>query len=436
MILIFLGSCSFLRAQENDNFAYFDSLTYRLYQEENWKSLSRTSSKAIRKGYDYYYMRVRKGIALYERKNYMAAIRHFRKAQGFNSLDKVSYDYLLFAKVNSGREKEAQVYTAKNKEYLSTQIYRPKNIRSFSFGGIYQFNPEISLDLVDNRDLTSPDQTGNITIPKRFLSAGFLLTHDLSSHFSLTHGGQLLLKKSYSAIFEPGVKMLTQDFNTRQIQYYASLGFYTSGGLILNSSVHVLGYSIDPVSYLDRNAGMRYTQILNKDQDLIYRISAGKYLGNFFLRAGASFSSLNGSKQKQQDLQIIFFPLGNLNFYTKTSFYYIDDKSILSKDSKFVFHQGMGYKILPGLWNEIDFYTGTIQNMNMEEGVHIYNGLEKIDHLFNFVFIIPFKTNAFRISAGYQKQSFYYLDSSMNLLPDNYIESNGFSINTSMQWNF
>ena len=54
-----------LSAQNKNTYAYFDSATYKQYLDRDWKNLQRTSEKAFREGIDYYYLRMRAGIAFY-----------------------------------------------------------------------------------------------------------------------------------------------------------------------------------------------------------------------------------------------------------------------------------------------------------------------------------------------------------------------------------
>ena len=57
-------------SQDTINSATVEQKSYQLYIDKNWTELIQFVGKAIDKGYDYYYLRLRIGIAYYERKNY------------------------------------------------------------------------------------------------------------------------------------------------------------------------------------------------------------------------------------------------------------------------------------------------------------------------------------------------------------------------------
>ncbi|MCU0409034.1 MAG: hypothetical protein MUD02_08815, partial [Bacteroidales bacterium] len=80
IIIFLLFAAQVLRAQDNTDFRYHDSLTYKLYTDKNWNELISAAKKALHDGHDYYYLRMRIGIAYYEKKQYASAATHFRKA--------------------------------------------------------------------------------------------------------------------------------------------------------------------------------------------------------------------------------------------------------------------------------------------------------------------------------------------------------------------
>ena len=79
------------------NFTSLDKQTYELYLDKNWKDLISLGKNGLEKGFDYFYLRMRIGIAYYELANYHRAIPHFRKAQLFNSKDQFANEYLYYS---------------------------------------------------------------------------------------------------------------------------------------------------------------------------------------------------------------------------------------------------------------------------------------------------------------------------------------------------
>ena len=52
------------------NFKFIDSLSYKLYNNADWKELKKISRSGFKNDIDYYYLRMRSGIAYYETGNY------------------------------------------------------------------------------------------------------------------------------------------------------------------------------------------------------------------------------------------------------------------------------------------------------------------------------------------------------------------------------
>lgn len=110
--IIFLLALSFcaivLRGQEALSFKEIDSVSYHLYVEKNWKVLAKFCQQHITTQNDYYYLRMRAGIANYELGRYRVATKHFQKAKAFNSGDEITNTYLKYAYLFSNRVEEAQ----------------------------------------------------------------------------------------------------------------------------------------------------------------------------------------------------------------------------------------------------------------------------------------------------------------------------------------
>ena len=89
------------------NFSSLDKQTYELYLDKNWKGLVSLGKNGLENGFDYFYLRMRIGIAYYELANYHQAISHFRKALVFNSKDQFANEYLYYSYLFSGSNADA-----------------------------------------------------------------------------------------------------------------------------------------------------------------------------------------------------------------------------------------------------------------------------------------------------------------------------------------
>ena len=96
-----------LYSAEKLDFTTVDMLTYRCYMEKKWDSVIVVGKQALRQDIDYYYLRVRLGIAYFEKSDYFPSATHLKKARQFNSGDPYVADYLYRALVYTNRTGEA-----------------------------------------------------------------------------------------------------------------------------------------------------------------------------------------------------------------------------------------------------------------------------------------------------------------------------------------
>lgn len=103
--------------------------SYQLYLDKNWSELIKLGNKAVREGYDYFYLQLRIGIAYFEKKNYNLAEVHFRKALSFNSEDELTQEYLYYCYLYVGRYEEARLLSKGFSSSLAEKIGTNKQSR-------------------------------------------------------------------------------------------------------------------------------------------------------------------------------------------------------------------------------------------------------------------------------------------------------------------
>lgn len=138
IILLFLSTANF-KAQDTLNSSFVESNSYKLYTEKNWTELIKFGNHAIEKEFDYYYLRIRLGIAYFESSNYYGAEKHFKKALSFNSDDELVLEYLYFCYIYTNHFEEAKKlsksFSIRLSEKLKTKKNSPINFLMFE-GGI------------------------------------------------------------------------------------------------------------------------------------------------------------------------------------------------------------------------------------------------------------------------------------------------------------
>ena len=81
--------------------------TYELYQKQQWQQLILLGEKYIEQGIDFYYLRLRMGIAYYELKKYRKSAVFFQKLSQQNPEDVSLKEYLYFSYILGGRNIDA-----------------------------------------------------------------------------------------------------------------------------------------------------------------------------------------------------------------------------------------------------------------------------------------------------------------------------------------
>lgn len=94
-----------IKAQESPDSV--DAISYRLYLEQNWQQLDRYAERAIAQGTDFYYLRLRKGIAGFELKRYRSALVDFEKARMYLPGEQVATNYLYLCFIYTAQYEQA-----------------------------------------------------------------------------------------------------------------------------------------------------------------------------------------------------------------------------------------------------------------------------------------------------------------------------------------
>jgi hypothetical protein len=387
----------------------YDSATYAQYLQADWKNLVKTSRNALKENYDYYYLRMRRGIALYEQQKYLAALKNFKKASDFNFPDPVSSEYIYYSYLFSGQRHEALLHWKNNAQLLSPNIADPKRDISNFFIDLAGFRNQ---NLYTNNISVSPDIlgiTGYQTITNNFFAGDFLLSHDLSHQVSLTHGGSFLLKSSY---YYNQTSSQTYDATVdgvKQYQYFARLGINPGNGFLISASGHYV-YLYNPgINYRERIFGSAYIIPADGQGSRLGRLSLSKNFWRINAAAGISTSTFNLANQFQADARLTFFPEGNLNLYVSTEGLLTKETfDYLPKNERVAFRHTLGFKVLNYLWMETALFHGEIRNMNFNDGFLIFNGPETTDLRGDVNLIIPAKkfTLSLRSSISHFRNDF------------------------------
>jgi hypothetical protein len=401
------------KTETKPDFATVDRLTYQYYQEQKWDSVILIGKQALKLNIDYYYLRVRMGIAYFEKQEYFPAVVHLQKARQFNSGDPFVTDYLCRAYSNTNRIDEANILKKKYPELEGDTSHKQGESLDF-------------LHLEGGYILSSDKSPGNLnTLAGRDSIYGEQDLYDNTFYFNLA----LKLKISNRVSLVIAYNYL--DFaKTKYIQYSAPRGHLNNDSFhyhVKQQEVH-LGATVTlpdefrilpavhwihcayPVINTKVNPNNSYT-FISKDTSFnnwVASLLLTKDLGYFTLGLSGSWSNLNNMTQEQLGVLLTYYPLGNLNFYGTTAVtgFFQDN------ENRLLVSQVLGAKATRWLWLEGNFYYGDYTNANIFNGSVVYNNTGLMDYGAggNVIFVLNRHVSLSLIYQYFRKesqQSFY-----------------------------
>jgi len=395
-------------AQNKTDTKNVDIETYNLYLSGKWDELTEAAEDAIDNGIDFYYLRMRAGIAYYNMENFMSAVPHFEKALKYPESDSITNEYLYFSYLFSGRESDARVLSSR----FSSGLKKKLNISNPEvFNGIYTesgytFNTNSS----KNKGMSPHGIQNNFSEKKDFsdlIYFSFNLSHLIGNRLSLFHGYNFVSNKTIKQITEQlsGEREFSTGVN--QNEYFLNAILNLGKGFELGSSLHYLNVKIDDMltefDTVNFSNPPLYSDFKKTMNDFVALISLSKTAGTFKFRLSNSFSNLNEATQFQNTLDLLWFPSGNLNFYTISSATLLSQREWGNKEFKSsgLFDQKLGFKVFSKLWTEVNYTFGDITNFNEENGFVVFNNTDIISNRFGLNLIFPLSNNI-EIALRYQ----------------------------------
>jgi tetratricopeptide (TPR) repeat protein len=381
-------------AQDQKSLPEVDRLTYVLYQQKNWDGLIAEGNKALGQGMDYYYLRVRLGIAYYEKQNYHLASRHFDKALEMNDAEDYVKEYLYYAYLFSGRQADAKAL-ASNFPY---SLRRKTDTDQWQFiEGIdlaYNYTGISDPAFLDNFTADVPlDRDGAQFIPRQHHYFFLGMKHHLSPRLSFYHGYSNLQVSHLRYIQASNEASTESDFPSRLNQYYAAANLLIAKGLTLSGGIHFINSSYDAITQVVIGSPGRPTirSVASRvnNNDLV--AFASLYKSFDFITLGASYyrGTVADFIQNQTDLRLILYPFGNLNLYTTTTASYQNqdfrDGNIINRT---IIDQQVGAKVSNWLWAEAYGTFGELDNFFLKDGLVVFNRMDLIKERFGGRLII------------------------------------------------
>ncbi len=423
--LILIITIFSLKAQDTISFTTVENKTLEYYYQGNWDSLIIIGNIALKNNHDYFYLRLRVGVAYYNIGKFNKAIAHLEKAYKQISDNEVCNEFLYLSYKNAGRTADAEYFSKLLNDYTLKRVNYHK--KPFISSLYLESGISPASNYIPNSNL-EPNTTSELSTKQDLLGYGFLgVTHQLNSKLLLFHGVSFLLSNNtfnsiQRDVFNPNLlKSYASQNSTSQIQYYINPRYTISKGLVFSSFIHYLsvnGNTITPQQdTLSQNLIFNKTNF--KFNDFVGGFQIEKYYRNLVFTGGLSFNKLNNIKIIQGQIGTTWFPFSNANFYINGSLFV--NRTLSSTPAEFektkTFYSGkIGGKIYKRLWAEASLYEGNIQNSHLNDGFLIFNSNDNYSRMANGMVMLAF--NKFNISLRYQ-----YSDK-IAPLASNFINSN------------
>lgn len=433
IILILLIQLYVPAFSQEYSFKEVDSTTYSMYASKDWKGLTGYGRKSIRQGVDYYYLRMRLGLALMERGNYMQASEHFKKATDFNRSGNDVWELRYRSLDLSGKDdlKDAMVKRMPEpvKEKLSLSR-KPVIDMAYIEGGALvnnNFEKNGSMDIMGFDKIYGEQLlygtglyghagvririSGNL---KLYLGYNFLDTEVKKrfqyTTFSAVPDSTVPETWGYSMYYDFPVENNEKVFNykVKQDEFYANMSYTMGNGLQIIPAFHWSNLSFkviqsryaaetasDTAFYIDQEQIVGWFSY-NKPEytfkeknvstnDFLYSLSLNQSFSVFEAGVSAIYSRLDQMEFYQFDGRLYYYPFGNLNFYGLSEVRYFNTEW----DDRMIFNQMLGVKIVSWLWAEAAYTHGDLSFSSENYGLTIFSTTDEIRYRISGRLIFP-----------------------------------------------
>lgn len=367
-----------LQGQNPDNVITIDQKTYALYLDEDWEQLLVEGKKALDNGFDFFYLRVRMGIAAFEMHNYHLAIQHFEKARKFNLESELVNEYLYYAYLYSGQYLKAKKMSRNFSEFLKSKT--GNDTIPFITEADFFFNYHLSDDTTTSENfLFIPIENGDQFTTKNHRLILLKLQHDVFPGIVIQHGFTNISHQSFA--YEK--KDTTARFNDKYVsqinQYFLTMSAAIQYHWQIRFGFHYIHIKspLDPESTGMNPGRMRPSSVINHQFSTFFTLQRSFP----YVHTNLSFyySTLNNFRQIQTDLLVSTYPFGNLNLYSNTNLTTIFEYNSMSQSNRVSLYQDLGVKLFKNTWLEGFVNLGEVKNQMAAMGEIVYNSDNSYD---------------------------------------------------------
>ncbi len=289
------------KAQDTLNSATVEQKSYQLYLDKQWPELISYGKKAVNKGFDYFYMRMRIGIAYFERKNYSLAEVQFKKALQFNSGDELALEYLYYCYLYTERYDGARLLS---RQFNAALAEKTGTDKQSSVGFIML---EGGTKKTDSPSYKSADPNGkpNYFDPPTYVQLG--LQHYIKNRVSLFYAATYFSQQTFLS-------------KVVQTQYFVKAAVPFKNGWMVSPSVHYVHINnssermtapATPTPGLPPPPRPQLIKTVTNADYFVGSLGVQKTLKKFTFGIGTTVSNMNNVTQYIHDGSVSYSVLGN-----------------------------------------------------------------------------------------------------------------------------
>lgn len=205
-------------AVEQSTLADIEDLSYRMYLGREWSRLLHYCEHTFENNVDYYYLRMRAGIAAFELGQYRRAALHLEAARNFDGSSQVALEYLYYCYLYTARPEEAARLSLDFDESLKQKTNTISSWPLMSAGA--------------ESGVKSVKQAGY----ENGYYSGLNLAHSLRRKASLYHMATYYTQRE-------------QRFNVQQVQYYIRTIVPLEKGYRITAGIHAINMLLQTPTY-------------------------------------------------------------------------------------------------------------------------------------------------------------------------------------------
>lgn len=406
IIILFLFVAGLANAQLKIDFRRVDSSMYHASISENWNEVIRVGKEALHHDIDYFYLRMRMGLAYFNKQHYRNSAEQMEKAIEFNPEDPLTREYLYYALIYSGQNDEA----ARASSSWDQSFKKEKGIKNRKgVEGIYlETGPEFSNNFDDNKMGKLPQQfryrEQDLYGNSYYSQLGINL--NINPHITMSAAySNLIISRQVSVQYKWGEtdSVVSYDYNVRQNSFYLNGKILLAKGWSLTPAIHYIHVKTEDISIGllvpigSQDAKYDILHLGYSFNNMVWSLALNKQIAVFDLGIFASYSNLNNMTQLQFGFSATYYPFGNLNFYGNTTI-----KGLFEEhDPRPVSSQMLGVKVSNFLWIEGLGVFGNLRSTNESNAFVVYNITDDINLKagLNLIFVI---SPSVQLSLRYQ----------------------------------